>query len=94
MMGEEQVVHLGWKQPSLDQLMGRRRTAIKHQQFVADPQGMRAAKPFGGRRGSSSSQNENLGQGFSLRLYRKVVQCALLLGGETAVDNQFAAGHE
>jgi hypothetical protein len=51
--------------------MGCRRSAIEHQQLVADLQDVGTAKPVGSGRGSASSQNEYLGHGVSLSDYLK-----------------------
>ena len=43
-VGEEKVVHLGWLETGLDQLVGGGRAAVEHQHLFADAQGVGATE--------------------------------------------------
>ena len=58
MVGEEEVVHLGGKQPRLDQLVGGSRPAVEHQQLLAQLQYVGTAEA--GRRGGRGAGSQGV----------------------------------
>jgi hypothetical protein len=59
-VGEEEVVDLGWPETGLDQLVGGGRAAVEHHVLAADVDDVRRAEPLGGGCRGAGSQDVNL----------------------------------